>query len=106
MVLCAVIISVFTASGAFVWRQTTSDVQARYDELEATAHVFSAVVGPFVSRKERQPALNALRAIGKLPSVPYATIIGQDGRQFAALGSSIVVNSGKAPAGGEPEDAR
>ncbi len=94
MVLSAVIIAVFTASGAFVLRQTTADIDARRTQLEVTAQVFAAAVGPHVATNQRQQALNALRAIGKMPSVPYATIIGTDGRQFAALGSAIVVHSG------------
>ena len=66
--------------------------------FKATAHVFSAVVGPFVASGQKQQALNALRAISKLPNVPYAVIIGPDGRQFTALGSAIVVRSGNGPA--------
>ncbi len=99
MVLSAVIVAVFSASGAFVWRQTTSDLTARHHELEATAHVFSAVVGPFVDGNDRQQALNALRAIGRLPSVPYAAIMRPDGRQFAALGTAILVSPQKQSAG-------
>ena len=41
----AVIIAVFCASGAFVWRQATGDLKARKEQLAATAQVFAAVAG-------------------------------------------------------------
>ena len=93
-VITAVFVAVTAATGFFLWRQTTQDYFSRISELQVTADVFSSVVAPHLARNERPQALIALRAIAKLPSIPYIAVIDANGKTFAALGSAVLLTSG------------
>jgi len=93
-VITAVFVAVTAATGFFLWRQTTQDYFSRISELEVTADVFSSVVAPHLARNERPQALIALRAIAKLPNIPYIAVIDAKGKPFAALGSAVLLTSG------------
>ena len=54
MVLSAVIVAVLSASGIFVWRQAVGEVEARRTQLQATAQVLAAAVGPHVAPEKEQ----------------------------------------------------
>ena len=94
LVLLAVLTSVFSATGMFVWRQTSAEIEARQNGLRATAQVFASVVAPHVAGKDRAAARVALRAIAQMPSIPYILITDEHGRRFAALGSAILLSRG------------
>lgn len=102
LVVAAVVVSVVGATGFFVWRQTVHDIAARRAQLEATAHVFAAAVARHVAEDDKPETLLALRAITRLPQVPYILITRPDGRLFAALGSAVLLDQGRASADGEP----
>ena len=95
LVLLAVFTSVFIAAGFFVWRQTEENIAARKDELTATARVFAAVVAPHVTANDKAQALNAIRAIAQMPSVPYIQIANAENKHFAALGSAVLLSREK-----------
>ncbi len=91
LVLCAVFASVLSTTGFFLWRQTTDALEERYQQLTAVANVFSAVVSVHVKNNDRTQTLNALRAIGKMPSIPYAVVSRNDGTILAVLGTAIIL---------------
>ena len=97
--LLAILISVFGATGVFVWRQTAGEIDARHTGLQATAQIFASVVAPYVAANDRAQALNAIRAISQMPSVPFVLITDINQKQFAALGSAILLSSGNTRSG-------
>ncbi len=101
-IIAAVFIAVAGATGFFLWRQTSQDYAARVTELQITANVFSSVVAAPLARKDRAETLAALRAIAKLPQIPYILVMDAQQKPFAALGSAILLTSGehKASTGG------
>ena len=94
-IITAVFIAVTGATGFFLWRQTSQNFHARHAELEITANVFSSVVAPHLARRDKTQTLVALRAIAKMPSIPYIAVIDRNEKSFAALGSAILVTSGE-----------
>ncbi len=95
VVIVSVVVSVTAASGLFTWIQTEGNIRARQAQATATAQVFASVVAPHVAHGNKAQALNALRAIGKMPSVPYVVITDKNGKPFAALGGAVLVKSGE-----------
>jgi signal transduction histidine kinase/CheY-like chemotaxis protein len=94
VVLAAVLVAVTSATGFYVYRQTTQNLSAREDTLKATAQVFAASVAPHLRNRDKQAALNSLRAIGKLNAIPYIAASLNDGQIFAALGNAVIVEQG------------
>lgn len=93
VVLIAVLVAVISATGFFLWRQTSEALNARYQRLTATAHVFSAVISPHVRAGDRAKILIALRAIGKMPTIPYAVVQRNDNTVLATLGSAVILGA-------------
>jgi two-component system sensor histidine kinase BarA len=94
VVLAAVLVAVLSATGFYVYRQTTQNLQAREATLTATAQVFAASVAPHLKSRDKQAALNSLRAIGKLKDIPYIAASLSDGQIFTAIGSAVIVEQG------------
>ena len=94
VVLAAVLVAVLSATGFYVYRQTTQNLEAREATLTATAQVFAASVAPHLKSRDKQAALNSLRAIGKLKDIPYIAASLGDGQIFAALGNAVIVEQG------------
>jgi signal transduction histidine kinase/CheY-like chemotaxis protein/HPt (histidine-containing phosphotransfer) domain-containing protein len=94
VVLAAVLVAVTSATGFYVYRQTTQNLEARQNTLKATAQVFAASVAPHLRNRDRQSTLNSLRAIGKLDTIPYIAASLNDGQVFAALGNAVIVEQG------------
>ncbi len=95
LVLCAVFASVLSATGFFLQRQTTGALDERSRQLTAVANVLAAVVSSHVKNNDGKKTLNALRAISKIPSIPYALVSRQDGTVLAELGTAIVLIQGE-----------
>ena len=94
VVMLAVLVSVMTATGFYVYRQTTQNLDARKQALEATAQVFAASVAPHLRSGDKASALNSLRAIGKLKAIPFISANLNDGQVFAAIGNAVIVEQG------------
>jgi signal transduction histidine kinase/DNA-binding NarL/FixJ family response regulator/HPt (histidine-containing phosphotransfer) domain-containing protein len=94
VVLLAVLVSVMSATGFYVYRQTTQNLDSRKQSLEATALVFAASVAPHLRSKDKGAALNSLRAIGKLEAIPFIAASLNDGQVFAAIGNAVIVEQG------------
>ncbi len=95
VVLAAVLVAVLTATGFYVYRQTTQNLTSREATLTATAQVFAASVAPHLKARNRQATLNSLRAIGKLDAIPFIAASLNDGQTFAALGNAVIVEQGQ-----------
>ena len=93
VVLSAVIVSVFTATGFFLWRQTSDALDARHQQLTAVANVFASVVSEHVRNNDRPKTLGALRAIKKIPAIPYAVVSRKNGTILAVLGQAVILTS-------------
>lgn len=94
VVVAAVLVAVLSATGFYVYRQTTQNLAARDATLTATAQVFAASVAPHLKSGDKQAALNSLRAIGKLDAIPFISASLNDGQVFAALGNAVIVEHG------------
>ncbi len=97
VVLSAVIASVISATGFFLWRQTTDALEIRHQQLTAVANVFSSVISKHVENNDRTQTLIALRAIGKMPSIPFAVVTRNDNSTLAVLGSAIILTNEEKP---------
>ncbi len=95
VVLSAVVASVMSATSFFLWRQTSDALQIREAQVTATAYVFASVISEHVKNNDRTQTLIALRAIGKMPSVPYAVVSKADGTVLAVLGTAIILSHKK-----------
>jgi len=91
LVLTAVFASVLSATGFFLQRQSTSALDERSRQLTVVANVFAAVVSSYVKNNDRALSLNALRAISKIPTIPYAVVTRNDGTVLAELGTAIIL---------------
>ncbi len=95
VVLAAVLVAVLSASGFYVYRQTTQNLEAREATLTVTAQVFAASVAPHLKSRDKPAALNSLLAIGKLKNIPYIAASLSDGQIFTAIGSAVIVEQGQ-----------
>jgi len=97
-IIAAVFIAVAGATGFFLWRETMQDFSSRKTELEVTANVFSSVVAGPLARKDKAETLAALRAIARLPQIPYIVVLDAAEKPFASLGSAVLLTSGESKA--------
>src|SRR5262245_18841487 len=88
LVMAAVGAAVAVSTAIMAWQQAEQYGAMRRQALTATAEVFAAAASPAVAVQNRQGALPALRAIGRVPDVHYAEIGGRDGQVLAALGNA------------------
>src|SRR5215470_12055178 len=88
LVLAAVGAAVAVSTAIMVWQQAAQYGAMRRQALTATAQVFAAAAGPATAAQNRQDALQALRAIGRVPDIRYAEIASLDGRTLASLGNA------------------
>src|SRR5262245_27200541 len=88
LVLAAVGAAVAVSTAIMVWQQAAQYGAMRRQALTATAQVFAAAAGPATAAQNRQEALQALRAIGRVPDIHYAEIATRDGRALASLGNA------------------
>ncbi len=105
IVMAAVLVAVTSATGFYVYRQTTQNITARYDSLTATAQVFAASVGPHLRSRDKAGAMSSLRAIGNLRSIPFVAASLPDGQVFAALGNAVIVEQGSGLETVQPSDS-
>ena len=91
LVAVAVLVSVFTISGAFIWLQARSDLAARRATIEATAYVFAAAVADEIEKGDRPAVYETLRAISRIPYISYALVTDAAGREVASLGSIVLL---------------
>jgi len=88
LVLAAVGAAVAVSTAIMVWQQAAQYGAMRRQALTATAQVFAAAAGPATAAQNRQDALRALRAIGRVPDIHYAEIATLDGSALASLGNA------------------
>src|SRR5262245_35036717 len=88
LVLAAVGAAVAVSTAIMVWQQAAQYGAMRRQALTATAQVFAAAAGPATAAQNRQDALRALRAIGRVPDIHYAEIATLDGSALASPGNA------------------
>src|SRR5215470_13818528 len=88
LVLAAVGAAVAVSTAIMVWQQAAQYGAMRRQALTATAQVFAAAASPATAAQNQQNALQALRAIGRVPDIRYAEIASLDGRTLASLGNA------------------
>ena len=93
-----VIIAIFGAVGivtaSSVWRETAQYSASKFAELDGAGAVFASAVAKEVRENDKPGALEALRAIAKLPTVKHVRIEKADGSTFAELGDAAVLARG------------
>jgi two-component system sensor histidine kinase BarA len=94
VVMASVVVAVTSATGFYIYRQTSQNIAARHDGLTATAQVFAASVAPHLRARDKAAALSSLRAIGNLKTIPFVAASLNDGQVFAALGNAVIVQQG------------
>ncbi|HXI88160.1 MAG TPA: ATP-binding protein [Parvularculaceae bacterium] len=101
-----VIIAIFGAVGivtaSSVWRETAQYSASKFAELDGAGAVFASAVAKEVRENDKPGALEALRAIAKLPTVKHVRIEKADGSTFAELGDAAVLARGATRADATP----
>ena len=90
VVLSAVLASVFSATGFFLWRQTDNALESRHQQLVGIANVFSAVISDPVRANDPTRVRIALRAIKEI-GIPYAVVTRNNGTILATMGTAIIL---------------
>ena len=93
LVVIAVFGAVALATASFVLREVTQYGQQRTRELESSAAVFAAAISNAVASDDRRSTFEALRAIGKMPSLDHVRVERADGSVFVELGDAIELAS-------------
>ena len=96
LVAVAVLVSVALVAGLFVWVQSTNAVKTRYANIEATAYVFASAVADEVLDGDRQAMYEVLRAVTRVPDISYVAVTDPQGREIAAMGSTVLLQDGLA----------
>ena len=71
------------------WREATNYAKSKTFEVTAIAEVLAVALSEPVGRGDRVGALRAIRSVGRVPELEYASVIGVDGQVLAELGRSV-----------------
>ena len=73
------------------WFEIGRFTEARTKEAHAIAHIFSASVSESLVQHDRMAALEALRAIAKIPAIRLVQVFDAQNQNFAELGSAVQI---------------
>ena len=73
------------------WLEIGRFNDARNKEAHAVAHIFSASVSKPLAQRDRRAALEALRAIAKIPTIQLVQVFDARNKNFAELGSAVQI---------------
>ena len=93
IVICAVLLAIAIATGASAWREAERFAAAKRAELTGTANVFASAVADDLAVSKRQQAYKKLRAIANIPGLKFARVEDTQGRRFAEIGASVVLET-------------
>ncbi|MDE2579342.1 MAG: response regulator [Hyphomicrobiales bacterium] len=88
LVVSAIAIAQALMSVNIAWREAERYLGLRRDALQATAQVLASAASPAAAAGDRMGALNALRAVGRLPGVKYARLARSSGQTLAEIGAT------------------
>jgi diguanylate cyclase (GGDEF)-like protein len=100
LVSLSVIVSLLTASSAFLLLEFRDGIDTRKANVQATGYVFASAIADSVDKGNPQDALNVLRSISRLPEITYAVALDRSGHQIAALGEGVLLEGELAQSGG------
>lgn len=72
-----------------LWQETRRYASTKRETLLSTAEVFAAAVSKAVADQDGARALQAIRAIGRVPRLVYAEIEDRSGASLAQMGSAV-----------------
>ena len=94
LVAIAVLVATLIAAAASAIRETDRRLEARTAELDGIAAVLATAVAPATAKSDRYAALNAIRAMARIPRLAHVAVIEPSGRRLAELGDAVVVMQG------------
>lgn len=86
LVLRAVGVAVFILAAVSIWQETELYAATKRQSLLAAAEVIASATGPATAANNRTAVLEAIRAIGRIPNLAHARVIGPTGAVLASIG--------------------
>jgi diguanylate cyclase (GGDEF)-like protein len=93
LVLISVTLSIVTLTAGVMWFQLRDSVEDRKSSIEATAFVLASAIAEPVAAGNQRDAVNALRAIKRIPDVQLVVALNANGRQVASLGAASMLSA-------------
>jgi len=94
----SILVATIIAALASGWRESERRFATKLGELEGIAAALAVTVEPALARNDKRHAQNALRAIGRIPTVRSAEVRDEQGAIVAWFGTNVVVTSTTAAA--------
>jgi len=92
IILTAVTIAVVSASMIQAWRMAEDRYQSLHSEMQGVAATIATAIAPAQARGDYHEVMRTLRAIGRMPKVPYASIVDNDGQLIARFGNGVILS--------------
>ena len=92
LVAVAVVTSVFTITGIFVWREVEQEVATRREGLEATGYVFASAIADHLVNANRGETLKVLRSMSRIPHISFTAVVDSKGKPLASMGSTVLLD--------------
>ncbi|MCG6121385.1 MAG: ATP-binding protein [Microvirga sp.] len=89
LVLIAVGVALLIGSGVGLWREIERYGSQKRGELLVASHVFGAAAAQAIEARDRHAVLQAIRAIGRVPTLTYAAVRDARGALIAELGDGV-----------------
>ena len=93
LVLASVMAGLLAATMTSVWVETDRYLARKQRELQGIAEVFASATAAATVARDPVAALQAMRAIGRMPGMRYAKILTEDGRTLTSLGLTVQLDS-------------
>ena len=89
LVLGAVGVAVFILAAVSIWQETALYAATKRQSLLAAAELIASAAGPATAAKNGTAILEAIRAIGRIPNLAHARVIGPTGVVLASIGGGV-----------------
>jgi EAL domain-containing protein (putative c-di-GMP-specific phosphodiesterase class I)/signal transduction histidine kinase/CheY-like chemotaxis protein len=93
LVVAAVAAAAVVLSAVSLWQETARYADSKRQSLLGTAEVFASATATAAAAGDRRAALDAMRAIGRIPGVAYARVERPVGRTLAVIGAAAQLDS-------------
>ncbi|CAN5203908.1 N/A [soil metagenome] len=94
LVVLSTLVSLLAVAGSFLAFHVRDDIEARERGFETATLVFASAVSEPLAAGDRQRTLLALRAIARMPEIPFVLVRDSAGADFASLGSVVILEEG------------
>jgi two-component system sensor histidine kinase BarA len=103
LVVAAVAAAAVVLSAVSLWQETARYADSKRQSLLATAEVFASATAKAAAAGDRRAALDAMRAIGRIPGIGYARVESPAGRTLAEIGAAAQLDGDlRLDAGSDP----